>query len=83
MRLFDMVFTNPFVTVTSAAEKLGIAFTTAQRTIDVLAWQKIIVQRDDAKRGRVYVAEKLLRILDAPAVGIQSKELNGQKRKRR
>jgi Fic family protein len=83
MRLFDMVFTNPFVTVTSAAEKLGIAFTTAQRTIDVLAWQKILVQRDDAKRGRVYVAEKLLRILDAPAVGIQSKELNGQKRKRR
>jgi Fic family protein len=83
MRLLDRVAANPFVTVKGAAEELKVAFTTAQRTIDVLAQQRILVQEDDAKRGRVYVARKLLDILDAPAAQSQSKEANETKPKRR
>jgi Fic family protein len=83
MKLIDRITVNPFITIKGAAEDLGVAFTTAQRTIDVLAEQKILVPRDDARRGRVYVAKSLLDILDEPANLIQAEQPFGKKRKRR
>jgi Fic family protein len=82
MKLLDRITGNPFVTVKGAAQDLGVAFTTAQRTIDVLAGQKILVLTDDARRGRVYVARKLLDIFDEPANLIQADQTDGKKRKR-
>lgn len=67
MKLLDRITGNPFITVVGAAKDLSIAFTTAQRTIDVLVEQRILQPRDDAKRGRVYVAKRLLDIIDEPA----------------
>lgn len=83
MRLLDRLMANPFITVKGAEDELKVAFTTAQRAIDVLVERKILIQRDDAKRGRVYVAKRLLDILDEPAIRTQSKETNETKRKRR
>ncbi|MGQ0653178.1 MAG: Fic family protein [Betaproteobacteria bacterium] len=83
MKLLDCITANPFITVKGAEEALGVAFTTAQRAIDVLVERKILMQRDDAKRGRVYVAKRLLDILDEPARLTQSEEGHGKKRKRR
>lgn len=83
MGLLDRITANPFITVAGAATELGVAFTTAQRTIDVLVEQKILSPRDDAKRGRVYVARKLLDILDEPANLAQPEKLDETKRKRR
>ena len=83
MTLVDRLTANPFITIGGAAEDLGIAFTTAQRQIDWLVKHRIVALRDDAKRGRVYVAQALLEILDEPASSTRFKEKNEKKRKRR
>jgi Fic family protein len=82
MQLLDRLMANPFITVKGAQEELGVAFTTAQRAIDMLMERRILVQRDDTKRGRVYVAKRLLDILDEPAMRAQSKERNEARPKR-
>jgi len=83
MQLLDRLMANPFITVKGAEKDLKVAFTTAQRAIDVLVERKILVQTDDAKRGRLYVANRLLDILDEPAIRTQYDQKNGKKRKRR
>lgn len=83
MALLDRITANPFVTVNGAAKDLQVAFTTAQRAIDALVAHRILRQTDDARRGRVYVAQALLNILDEPADVIQAEKPDGRKRKRR
>lgn len=83
MALLDRITANPFVTVTGAAKDIDVAFTTAQRAIAWLERYKILKQTDDVQRGRVYVAQSLLDILDEPAIRTQSKQTNETKRKRR
>jgi ribosomal protein S25 len=58
---------NPFITIKGAADKLGIAFTTAQRAIQRLERLDIVEQVGTAKRDRVYCAKRLLDILEEPA----------------
>lgn len=67
LRLVELLGTNPFITTKGAAETLGIAFTTAQRTIERLERAGIVKQVGEAKRGRVYCANALLEILEEPA----------------
>ena len=67
MRIVELLAANPFVTVKGAAEKLGVAFTTAQRAVERLEKLKIVKQAGDAKRDRVYCADALLDILEEPA----------------
>lgn len=74
MALVDRLTANPFITVGGAAEDLRIAFTTAQRQIDWLLRHRVVTQKDDVKRGRVYVAQELLDILDEPAIGTRSRK---------
>ena len=50
-----------------AADKLGVAFTTAQRAIERLERAGILQRTGDAKRGRVYCARAVLDILEEPA----------------
>lgn len=83
MALLDRVTANPFVTVPGAAKDIDVAFTTAQRAIAWLERYKVLKLTDDVRRGRVYVAQELLDILDEPAIGTQSKETGEAKRKRR
>lgn len=65
--LLDMLAGNPFLTVTQAAKKLNVAFTTVQRSVDRLEKLAILAQVGKAKRDRVYCAKALLAILDEPA----------------
>lgn len=81
MKLLDCLTANPFITVKGAQKALSVAFTTAQRAIDVLVERKILVQTDDARRGRVYVARRLLDILDEPAVGTHPAEAKSRKQR--
>ncbi|MGC3956634.1 MAG: Fic family protein [Verrucomicrobiota bacterium] len=67
LRVVELLAANPFVTAKGAAEKLDVAFTTAQRAIDRLERLKIVKQVGDAKRDRVYCANALLEILEEPA----------------
>jgi Fic family protein len=67
LRVVELLAANPFVTVKGAAEKLGVAFTTAQRAVERLEQLKIVKQVGAAKRDRVYCAHALLDILEEPA----------------
>src|SRR6266702_1048498 len=66
-RVVDLLGANPFITTKGAAEKLGIAFTTAQRAIQRLERIGILKLVGDAKRDRVFCARTLLDILEEPA----------------
>jgi Fic family protein len=66
-RVVELLAGNPFVTAKGIAEKLGIAFTTAQRAIERLEHLGIVQQAGTAKRDRVYCANALLHILEEPA----------------
>jgi Fic family protein len=66
-RVVELLGANPFITTKGAAQRLGIAFTTAQRAIERLERTRIVRQVGDAKRDRVYCASALLDILEEPA----------------
>jgi Fic family protein len=65
--LLDLIAANPFVTVTHAAGKLKVAFTTAQRAILKLEALQIVSEVSQGKRDRVYCAKTILDILEEPA----------------
>jgi Fic family protein len=67
IRVVELLAANPFVTTKGVADKLEIAFTTAQRAIERLERASIVRQMGDAKRDRVYCATALLNILEEPA----------------
>jgi Fic family protein len=63
-RAVDLFAENPFWTVNTLAERLQVAFTTAQRAIDRLEAAGIVARASEAKRNRVYCARALLGILE-------------------
>ena len=67
LRVVELLSANPFITAKSCVEKLGVAFTTAQRAIERLERLDIVQQAGTAKRDRVYCAKALLDILEEPA----------------
>ncbi|MEW6751267.1 MAG: Fic family protein [Candidatus Latescibacterota bacterium] len=58
---------NPYWTVNRLAERLSVAFTTAQRAIDRLEAAGIVALATEARRNRVYCARAILEILEEPA----------------
>jgi len=60
----ELLTENPYWTVKRLAERLGVAFTTAQRTIDRLASEGIVELASETKRNRVYRAPAILEILE-------------------
>ena len=67
MRVVELLAANPFITAKGAAQKLGIAFTTAQRAVERLERLAIVQISGTRKRDRVYCANELLDILEEPA----------------
>ena len=67
LRIVELLGANPFITAKGVADKLGVAFTTAQRAIERLQRIGIIRPVSKAKRDRVYCANALLDILEEPA----------------
>jgi len=67
MRVVELLGANPFITTKGVADRLRIAFTTAQRAIERLERARIVEQVGNAKRDRVYCAGALLEILEEPA----------------
>ncbi len=65
-QLLALLAENPFCTIKGAAERLGVAFTTAQRAVERLEKERILTQTSASKRDRVYCAEKILAILEEP-----------------
>ncbi len=67
VRTVELLGANPYITTKGAADRLDVAFTTAQRAIERLERLGIVQQTGDAKRDRVYCAKALLDILEEPA----------------
>lgn len=63
-QVLEILPENPYLTAKHAAKRLGIAFTTAQRGIGTLEEAGIIEHVAGERRGRVYCARALLRILE-------------------
>ena len=66
LRVVELLASNPFLTAKGAAEKLAVAFTTAQRAIQRLERSGIVRPVSEAKRNRAYCAQALLDILEEP-----------------
>jgi Fic family protein len=62
----DLLAENPFWTAKKLSEQLKVAFTTAQRAINVLVEEGILSQVDNAQRDRVFCATAVMKILDEP-----------------
>lgn len=67
LRMLDLLTANPYVTVKRAAERMEVAFTTAQRSVDRLRKVGVLSQVGQGKRDRVFCARPILRILEEPA----------------
>jgi Fic family protein len=67
LRLVDLLGENPYCTVRRVAERLSVAFTTAQRGVDTLVRANILQRVGQARRDRAYCATALLAILEEPA----------------
>ena len=65
LRVVELLAANPFITTNGCVEKLGVAFTTAQRAIERLEHLKIVEKVGESKRDRVYCAKALLEIMEA------------------
>ncbi|HEX9669215.1 MAG TPA: Fic family protein [Thermoanaerobaculia bacterium] len=65
-KAIELFTENPYWTVSKLAERLGVAFTTAQRAIDRLEAAGIVALASEAKRNRVYCARSILEILEEP-----------------
>lgn len=57
---------NPYVTINKIAEERGIAYSTAQRTIQKLEVAGIVQKTNDNKRDKLYCATQILSILEEP-----------------
>ncbi|NLW87319.1 MAG: Fic family protein [Planctomycetes bacterium] len=66
-QLVDLLAENPYWTINKVAERLKVAFTTAQRAVAKLEQLGILKQTTDSQRGRVYCATAIMDILDEPA----------------
>jgi len=66
LRVVELLGANPFIITTGTAEKLAVAFTTAQRAIERLRRIGIVKLVGHAKRNRVFCAQALLDILEEP-----------------
>jgi Fic family protein len=66
LQILALLEANPYCTITRAAERLGVAFTTAQRGIDRLVSLGILKPVDDSRRNRVFCAQEIMDILDEP-----------------
>ena len=66
-QLVDLLAENPYWTINKVAQRLDVAFTTAQRAVQRLQKLGILKQTTDSQRGRVFCAKAIMDILDEPA----------------
>jgi Fic family protein len=67
LTVVDLLGANPYWTLPGIAQRLGVAYTTAQRAVQRLEGAGILTPLTDAKRNRVYCARAILEILEEPA----------------
>jgi Fic family protein len=64
--LVELLAENPFWTVNKVAQRLHVAYTTAERAVKRLSSLGILQQVGETKRDRVFCAQEIMKILDEP-----------------
>ncbi len=64
LQLVDELFLNPFVTIPYVAKKLVTTYPTAKSAIEKLKSENILIEYNDKRRGKVYYAHELLKLLE-------------------
>jgi Fic family protein len=62
--LLDALFVNPYVNVTNAAQRLRVAFPTAQRAIHLLEKEGVLEEVSGRSWGRFYVSRPILEAIE-------------------
>ena len=65
-RALELFAENPFQTVRRVADRLGVAFTTAQRAVDRLAGVGAVLRVGSERRNRLFCAQAILDVLEEP-----------------
>jgi len=68
LKLIDGLFAYPAVAVPEAKKKLKVSFVSAQNNIDKLVKAGILREVTGRQRNRIYVAEEIVRLIEAPSV---------------
>ena len=64
--LVELLAENPFWTVNKVAQRLHVAYTTAERAVEKLLSLRILQQVGETKRDRVFLHQEIMKILDEP-----------------
>ena len=67
-KVLELFVEFPVWNVPALATKLEVAYTTARRAVERLESEGIVAPVGDAKRNRVYCADAVLQVLDAPNI---------------
>jgi Fic family protein len=65
LRLIDSLFQSPFVTVSQAMRVLGVTRRAAKQNIEKLLAANIVMEYSHVKRGQIYQATEIFKILNA------------------
>lgn len=65
-RVVELFAENPFWAIGGIAERLKVAFTSAQRAVDRMEVEGMVNLTKEAKRNRVYCARAMLDVLESP-----------------
>jgi Fic family protein len=76
--LVELLFSRPVINARQAADALGVQFATAQGYIEDLEQAGVLREATGQARNRVYVADRVLRILEAPSAAEMETEGGGQ-----
>jgi len=66
LRLLDELFTYPAISISSAASRLKVTYTSAQLNMEKLVNSGIVNEVTRRKRNRIFVATEIVKILEAP-----------------
>jgi Fic family protein len=64
LRLIDMIFERPAVTITGVANALGITFRAAQMNVEKLESDHVLKEVTGKSRNRVYLAPAIIKIIE-------------------
>jgi Fic family protein len=72
VRLVDLVFTHPFITIPNAARFLDQTYPAAQNNVEKLVEAGILKERSGTSNPKIFVAHGILGLLDKPLTNIPS-----------
>ena len=66
LAVLDLLFRNPYLTITGASAELRMSFRTVQAAVERLQGEGIVEEITGHARNRIYLARELLHVLDPP-----------------